>query len=286
MPPQQQQQQQQPAPPQPSRTEQTPPRATGSFNNDDSPSGLAVNTLLMAAYAMTELDGKKDDEKGDDTKPAEVSPAPGVDGAGTAAPAPTNDSAQSPPQSTVSREGQASHGCAPTPTKNTAQPQRTDIAEPTQPHVAPTPTKNTVSLPSEVPPNASLPSDTTTRQTQTTKSTDNNNTTIDTIAPPLEERPSAEVSPDNSDEKSRKRTHSAMEEVYEERAPSSFSPPKRSDDTKIELFRKSSNSIGTIPLPERNVSADSDDVTAGCGKGAEDIEGPPAKRASVETAVQ
>eukprot|EP00804_Cyclotella_cryptica_P026121 CCRYP_013012-RA/>CCRYP_013012-RA protein AED:0.01 eAED:0.01 QI:957/1/1/1/1/1/2/150/745 len=286
MPPQQQQQQQQPAPPQPSRTEQTPPRATGSFNNDDSPSGLAVNTLLMAAYAMTELDGRKDDEKGDDTKPAEVSPAPGVDGAGTAAPAPTNDSAQSPPQSTVSREAQASHGCAPTPTKNTAQPQRTDIAEPTQPHVAATPTKNTVSLPSEVPRNASLPSDTTTRQTQTTKSTDNNDTTIDTIAPPLEERPSAEVSPDNSDEKSRKRTHSAMEEEYEERAPSSFSPPKRSDDTKIELFRKSSNSIGTIPLPERNVSADSDDVTAGCGKGVEDIEGPPAKRASVETAVQ
>jgi hypothetical protein len=146
-----------------------------------------------------------------------------------------------------------------------------DIGETSQQNVAPTPTKITVSLQSKETPSQ-----------QTTK-----DTTVDTLDPPIEERPSAEISPDNADEKSRKRTHSALEEEGEyECAPSSFSPPKRSDDTKIELFRKSSKSVGTIPLPERNVSADSDDVTAGCGKGAEDMKEPPAKRASVETAVQ
>ena len=100
-------------PPQPiqaPRTEQTPPRPTSSFNNDESPSGIAVNTLLMAAYAMTELDGKKKSEE---------------DGANKAAlkeeSTSTGEKTDKLSQPTESSEVPAIHGFGSAPSKEAAQ---------------------------------------------------------------------------------------------------------------------------------------------------------------------
>lgn len=204
----------------------------------------------MAAYAMTELDDKKTDdaEKKDEE-------APSADG--------------EQPVPTEKKEKDGADGSS-SPSEG-AEP-KTDAGEPNQTDAAPTPTKDTSQQSNEI-----------LNANPSQSAAVSNDVTVDTSAPAIEEKSSAEVTPSNADEKSRKRPHSELEE---EEAPSSFNPPPRpqngKSETKVELFRKPTAN-DEIPFPERNVSADSADnenVTAANGDGAN---GPPAKKAAVES---
>ena len=220
----------QPPPPQP-RDEQTPPRATGSFNNDDSPSGHAVDTLLKAAALA---DGGA---MGENTEPQ------------------------------VSTNASAIHGFGPSPTKEIA-PVNHDSGTSNSPEEAAS-TKESEPQQNQVEPASESKNDTAS-QPMTEP--------IDTSAPPIEERLSAEVSPDHSDKNSRKRPYSTTEE---EEAPSSFNPPSRPSNVKehkVELFRNPTANEAEdekIPRPERNVSADSDDAH---GR----VKEPPAKKTAMK----
>jgi hypothetical protein len=214
----------------PPRAEHTPPQSKGSFNNDDSPSGLAVNTLLMAAYAMTELDEKKEGEKKEEN-------APMPNGASKVKEERKGENAPMPNgAATASKEPEESHAFGSTSeTKAPADNNPGSLPKESEPTEQDTPETSTPSQPSANP--------------------------QDTSTPPIEERLSAEVSPDNKADETRKRPHSTMED---EEAPSSFNPPPRPE--KVELFRRE------IPLPE-SVSADSEE-----GKGEE----PPMKKRAVD----
>lgn len=207
----------------------------------------------MAAYAMTELDGKKKDgdDKADDKAPA----ATGKQAASKETKENTDTEAKS-----AEIDGSAAHGFGSSPAKETAP--NTSATEPTQTHVALTPTKAQEEAQSKQEPDSK------------------NDIAVDTSAPVIEEKLSAEVTPNNADEKNRKRPHSATEE---EEAPSSFNPPPRpqsgKSDTKVELFRKPTANNG-LPLPERNVSSDSEDVTARKG---DEVKEPPAKKVALES---
>lgn len=255
-----------PQPPHPAvqhqqQPEQTPPRATGSFNNDDSPSGIAVNTLLMAAYAMTEMGEKKDstDNNNADTNTKQA------ESAGEA----TSSSIEK-DKNKVSQLEMPTDESMGLPAKETAATATTSIESTTKPTLA----KNEESPQDDKA--AAI-----TKPTQQPGS--NDDTKVDTSAPPIEERPSAEISPDNSDEKSRKRLYSATVEEEEEAPPSSFHPPPRppngKNETKVELFRKPTENGEQLPCPERNVSADSDDVT---GDKQGEAKEPPLKKAAVD----
>ena len=173
-------------------------------------------------------------------------------------------------EKSVDKEASVPHGFGSSPMK-AAPSQTNDSVESSQNNVASAPTKDTAeSFLNSVHPESDAPSQSTKAQKETT---------VDTCAPPIEKLPSHEITPNNLDEKTRKRTHTDMEEE----CPSSFNPPSRAqngkNDTKVDLFRKPSESNG-LPLPERNVSSDSDDVTA---EKSVELKEPPAKRAAVET---
>lgn len=266
-------------PPQPShpaaqhqqQPEQTPPRATGSFNNDDSPSGIAVNTLLMAAYAMTEMGEKKDgsDNNHTDTHTTKAESA----GEATSSPIKEEENAISqlemPTDESMGLPAKATAAMTTTSIESTMNPASVKDEEISQDDKA-----------AAIQESAASNNGTATQQTAS-----NDDRKVDTSAPPIEERLSAEISPDNSNEKSRKRLHSAIEEngEEEEAPPSSFHPPPRppngKNDTKVELFRKPNKNGEQLPCPERNVSADSDDVT---GDKREEGKEPPLKKAAVD----
>lgn len=161
----------------------------------------------MAAYAMTELDDKKDGEGGNNKKAADTAAD------GNTAPEKENATeAKDDSNSTV-------HGFGSSPSKAPESNPTTDGAAPTpkDSNDPPIPAKNNdVGVEKE------------------------------TEVVSIEQKSSAEVTPNNND---RKRSHSTMEEP-----PSSFNPPPRQND----LFRNNNKANVSI-LPERNVSSDSGD---------------------------
>jgi hypothetical protein len=165
----------------------------------------------MAAYAMTELDDKKDGEGGNNKKAADTAAD------GNTAPEKENATeAKDDSNSTV-------HGFGSSPSKASETDPTTDAAVPTPKD------SNDPPLPSPK----------------------NNNVAVEkeTEVVSIEQKSSAEVTPNNND---RKRSHSTMEEP-----PSSFNPPPRQND----LFRNNNNNnkANVSILPERNVSSDSGD---------------------------
>ena len=247
----------------------------------------------MAAYAMTELDGKEeeggggggDGEAEKETQGSTTVTAPVEEGVMSS----MKESSEMEPQ-VPTTDGSVSHGFGPSPTKEIVPVNH--APESSNPPEAAASTNESNPQQHQDQPPSIQPNETTFQPIPEQQQP------LDTNPPSIEERLSAEVSPDHTDEKPRKkRPHPSSSTDEEEAPPSSFHPPSRpppssssSSNTKEKnnLFRNPSSSSdvngevevdgGDISCPvERNVSADSDDN--GDGR----VKEPPVKKAAVES---
>ncbi len=225
------------------------PKSSPTFN-EDSPSGQAVNTLLMAAYAMTELDDDQKKAAGDESKNSSADTSKDV------------KEVESGTQAKEVSPSSATETESPHPEFTLKTPSRTPLP------IDDSKTKEN---------NANIRNE----NTPAKQSSQDGNSHAQ--SPSNGQNQTAEVSPDNTERRSnRKRSISSMEAESinnSDDATAITSPPKsrrkpseeqaqtESTSSKMDLFRKDnglkSSSSEDYPRPERNVSADSDDPEAG-----------------------